>query len=190
MPDYISPIIAVIVFAFTAKQYLDVRRRELEESQTTHYHKLIRQLLVDDIAGGPFIDLQISAVYELSLMPARYNASSAIILKRLRSRLNGIAGRDDLVASIDDALGKLAEKTAPRPSKHRHRLLSVDLAVALGLGSGCAVAAIQAAQDYFSITPVWMLATTLSLTAAFLLCAHWFAFRIQALRPGSGSDSP
>ncbi|WP_025138096.1 hypothetical protein [Achromobacter sp. DH1f] len=187
MPDYISPIIAVIIFAFTAKQYLDVRRRELEESQTAHYHKLIRQLLVDDIAGGPFIDLQISAVYELSLMPARYNASSTIILRRLRSRLNGLAGHDDLAASIDDALGELPKKAAPRRSKHRQRLLSIDLAVALGLGSGCAVAAIQAAKDYFSISPVWMLVTTLSLTAAFLLVAHWFAFRLEIAQGTAGS---
>lgn len=180
MPDFISSIIAIGVFAFAAWQYLSVRRLELEDAQFKQFHTVVRQLVTEDKkeSGNPFIDVQIASAYQLTMMSQRYNKTSRIILNRLLARTKGREGFTDLEDSVKECIAILESQRSKSINPEGRRLIFFEVAFT----TGTVIVAAQALKEIFSIEPMWMLIG--SALAAFLLLLF---FRIYRIKPSRAS---
>lgn len=87
---YIASVVALIGAMWSVINYITIKRLEIRREEFSRYHTVIRQINIDDLSdsGNPFLEMQIAAVYELTLMPKYYDVSLRILNKRLDQMRN------------------------------------------------------------------------------------------------------
>ena len=79
---------AAVAFIWSVAQFLVQRRRESRERQFEMYHRLVKELVSPDYAGGTmWIDRQAAVVFELRHFP-RYYEYTERMLKGMRDWLS------------------------------------------------------------------------------------------------------
>lgn len=103
----ISVLVAVIALWMPVRQTILTKRIEAQREMFLRYHAIIRQINGDEkeADGRPFIEMQIAAVFELTLL-TKYHAVSLRILKR-RKRLLKSTTDEALRREIDLAIAKI-----------------------------------------------------------------------------------
>ncbi|MCU6618537.1 hypothetical protein OCO52_18775 [Achromobacter mucicolens] len=103
----IGVIITFVALLVPFYQTVLIKGIEARRERYLRYHAIIRQINVDDkeADGRPFIDMQIAAVFELTLLP-EYHAVSLRILRRIKRRLTSNSDTA-LAREVDLSIAKI-----------------------------------------------------------------------------------
>lgn len=107
-------LIVVLPLAWSAWEYMRLKRRDLRQERFKTYHELIKLLVERESSDTPkMLDRQIAIVYELKNFK-EYFPVSLRILKGLREEWKEYGPKDKrerLLAEIDESISHIGRKT-------------------------------------------------------------------------------